>query len=75
MLDHVCNERDVAHLSANALQILDAARCLHEYSVGARIPVGRIGTGDEIAQAVVFIAANGFVTGQTIAVNGGSLFS
>ena len=43
--------------------------------VGARIPVGRIGTGDEIAQAVVFIAANGFVTGQTIAVNGGSLFS
>jgi 3-oxoacyl-[acyl-carrier protein] reductase len=43
--------------------------------VGARIPVGRVGTGDEIAQAVVFLARNSFVTGQTIAVNGGALFS
>ena len=48
---------------------------LIEAGFGARIPVGRIGTGDDIAQAVVFIAANSFVTGQTIAVNGGSLFS
>ncbi len=43
--------------------------------VGARIPVGRIGTGDDIAQAVVMIVGNGFITGQTIAVNGGGMFS
>ncbi|KGM34028.1 SDR family NAD(P)-dependent oxidoreductase [Inquilinus limosus] len=41
----------------------------------ARIPVGRSGTGDEIARAVMLLVDNGYITGQTIAVNGGSLFS
>jgi len=40
-----------------------------------RIPVGRAGLGDEIAQAVLMLASNGYMTGQTIGVNGGSLFS
>lgn len=43
--------------------------------VPARIPVGRPGTGDEIAQAVMMLVRNSYITGQTIAVNGGSLFS
>jgi 3-oxoacyl-[acyl-carrier protein] reductase len=42
--------------------------------VGARIPVGRVGAGDDIAQAVLFLVGDAFVTGQTIAVNGGALF-
>jgi 3-oxoacyl-[acyl-carrier protein] reductase len=40
-----------------------------------RIPVGRAGRGDEIAQTVMLLIANGYITGQTIGVNGGSLFS
>ncbi len=48
---------------------------LIEAGVGARIPVGRVGTVDDIAQAVVAIAGNSFMTGQTVAVNGGALFS
>jgi NAD(P)-dependent dehydrogenase (short-subunit alcohol dehydrogenase family) len=32
-------------------------------------------TGDEIAQAVILLASNSYITGQTIAVNGGALFS
>ena len=40
----------------------------------ARIPVGRFGTGDEIAEAALLLVRNGFITGQTIAVNGGGLF-
>ena len=48
---------------------------LIEAGVAARIPVGRAGTGNEIAQAVVLLACNGYMTGQTIAVNGGALFS
>jgi len=40
-----------------------------------RIPVGRAGLGDEIAQVVLLLAGNGYITGQTIGVNGGSLFS
>ena len=43
--------------------------------VGARIPVGRVGTGDDIAEAVLFLVADAFVTGQTLAVNGGALFT
>lgn len=41
----------------------------------ARIPVGRAGTGGEIAQAVMLLVGNAYMTGQTLAVNGGSLFS
>jgi 3-oxoacyl-[acyl-carrier protein] reductase len=41
----------------------------------ARIPVGRAGAPDEIAQTVLLLVGNGYMTGQTIAVNGGSLFS
>jgi 3-oxoacyl-[acyl-carrier protein] reductase len=48
---------------------------LLEAGVAARIPIGRAGMADEIAQAVVLIVSNGYMTGQTIAVNGGSLFS
>jgi 3-oxoacyl-[acyl-carrier protein] reductase len=43
--------------------------------VPARIPVGRAGTGDDIAQAVMFLVGNSYMTGQTIAINGGTLFS
>jgi 3-oxoacyl-[acyl-carrier protein] reductase len=41
----------------------------------ARIPVGRLGDADEIAQAVLMLVGNAFITGQTIAVNGGLLFT
>jgi 3-oxoacyl-[acyl-carrier protein] reductase len=48
---------------------------LLEAGVAARIPVGRAGTGEEIAQTVLLLVRNSYITGQTIAVNGGSLFS
>jgi 3-oxoacyl-[acyl-carrier protein] reductase len=35
------------------------------------IPVGRFGTPEEIASVAVLLARNGFITGQTINVNGG----
>jgi 3-oxoacyl-[acyl-carrier protein] reductase len=35
------------------------------------IPVGRLGTVEEVAEAVVMLASNGYITGQTINVNGG----
>lgn len=43
--------------------------------VPARIPVGRPGTGEEIAQAVMLLVGDAYITGQTLAVNGGGLFS
>jgi 3-oxoacyl-[acyl-carrier protein] reductase len=53
----------------------DMGQPLIEAGVPARIPVGRAGTGDEIAQVALLLVRNAYITGQTIAVNGGSLFS
>jgi 3-oxoacyl-[acyl-carrier protein] reductase len=53
----------------------EMAKPLIEAGLAARIPVGRFGSGDEIAQAVLMIIGNAFITGQTIAVNGGLLLS
>jgi 3-oxoacyl-[acyl-carrier protein] reductase len=35
------------------------------------VPVGRFGTVEEVADVVVMLAINGYITGQTISVNGG----
>ncbi|MEO1206727.1 MAG: acetoacetyl-CoA reductase [Pseudomonadota bacterium] len=42
-----------------------------------QIPVGRLGEPEEIARAVVFLAADdaGFITGATLSANGGQLMS
>ena len=37
----------------------------------SRIPVGRFGSVDEVSSVVALLAANGYITGQTINVNGG----
>jgi 3-oxoacyl-[acyl-carrier protein] reductase len=40
-----------------------------------RIPVGRFGTIDEVGDVILMLARNGYVTGQTINVNGGLYLS
>lgn len=42
-------------------------------ALAAQIPLGRLGSGDEVAAAVVFLAspAAAYITGETIHVNGG----
>ena len=42
-------------------------------ALASQIPMGRLGTADEIAQAVLFLAADSgsYITGQTLHVNGG----
>jgi acetoacetyl-CoA reductase len=39
----------------------------------ARIPVGRLGSADEIARGVAFLVDEnaGFITGSTLSINGG----
>jgi 3-oxoacyl-[acyl-carrier protein] reductase len=39
-----------------------------------RIPLGRMGTAAEVAQAVLMVIGNDYMTGQTIQVNGGMHF-
>ena len=41
----------------------------------ARIPLRRAGTSEEIADAVLFVVNNGYVTGETININGGMYYA
>ena len=47
----------------------------HRKESVARIPVGRLGTGEEVAAVVVMVAQNAYMTGQTVQVNGGLHFN
>ena len=46
-------------------------------AIVSQIPVGRLGTPEEIARCVTFLASDdaGFITGSTISANGGQFFS
>ena len=52
----------------------EMAAPLKAAGVASRLPVGRMGLAEEVAQATVMVVGNGFITGQTIAVNGGVAF-
>jgi 3-oxoacyl-[acyl-carrier protein] reductase len=41
----------------------------------ARIPLGRFGTSEEVAQVVTMLISNGYMTGQTVALSGGMSFN
>jgi 3-oxoacyl-[acyl-carrier protein] reductase len=43
-------------------------------TLAKRVPLGRLGTSEEVAQAVLMVVGNAYMTGQTIQVNGGMHF-
>src|ERR1700759_3521048 len=51
----------------------DVVNAKQRETILTKVPAARLGTPDEIAAAAVFLASNeaGYVTGQTIHVNGG----
>lgn len=56
-----------------ATAMTDALNEAQKAQIDARIPAGRMGTADEIAAAVLFLASEeaGYITGQSLHVNGG----
>lgn len=55
-------------------QNMSAAEREHMYeTVGNSLPVGRVGEPHDIAQAYVFLMHEGFSTGQTVVVDGGTV--
>jgi NAD(P)-dependent dehydrogenase (short-subunit alcohol dehydrogenase family) len=42
-------------------------------AAGARLPVGRVGEAEELAEAYLFLMRQGFATGQTFVVDGGGV--
>ena len=68
-----------AHLAAEGICVNAIAPALIDTDMvranlnasASRIPVGRFGAVEEVADVAVMLAANGYMTGQTIGVNGG----
>jgi 3-oxoacyl-[acyl-carrier protein] reductase len=56
-----------------ATAMTDALNEKQKTELLSRVPMGRLGVSDDIAAAVVYLAANeaAYVTGQTLHVNGG----
>jgi 3-oxoacyl-[acyl-carrier protein] reductase len=44
-------------------------------SAASRIPLGRFGTSEEVAQVVLMLIGNAYMTGQTVALSGGMAFN
>ncbi len=40
-----------------------------------KVPIGPLGMPDEVAQAVLMVMGNAYMTGQTVPVNGGLRFN
>jgi NAD(P)-dependent dehydrogenase (short-subunit alcohol dehydrogenase family) len=58
----------------NLWQSMSADEREHLYeSVGKALPVGRVGEPSDIAQAYLFLMQEGFSTGQTVVVDGGTV--
>ena len=45
--------------------------CFDKTELESEVPLGRLGTPEEVANAVLFLAENGYITGQVLGVNGG----
>ncbi len=63
-----------ANVIAPALIETDMIRG-HAQAKPERIPVGRFGRVEEVAEVAVMLARNGYITGQTVNVNGGAYMS
>jgi 3-oxoacyl-[acyl-carrier protein] reductase len=70
---HLAKEGITANAIAPGLISTDMAAGLPKLRPD-HIPVGRFGTVEEIAEVAVMLACNGYITGQTINVNGGRYF-
>jgi len=70
----LAREGVTANAIAPALVETDMIRN-HARATPDRIPIGRLGRPEEVAEVVVLLARNGYITGQTINVNGGAYLS
>ncbi len=61
-------------VNAVAPSLIDTEMAAPIRASASRIPVGRMGTVEEVAQAVLSVVGNAYITGQTIQLNGGLNF-
>ncbi len=77
----VPGEIDTPGTRANAVDLTQAGGAtlvdMHDPAFLARIPLGRLGTADDVARAAVFLASDAasYITGATLTVDGGILLT
>ncbi|QOZ24480.1 SDR family NAD(P)-dependent oxidoreductase [Bradyrhizobium sp. CCBAU 51753] len=62
-------------VNAVAPSLIETDMMKGQSSLVGRIPMGRFGTAEEVAQAVMLLVNNPYMTGQTIAMSGGMAFN
>jgi len=69
--------RDGITANSVALGIMDSVRAETAAALTKRIPVGRLGSPDDVGAACLWLASDeaGWITGQTIGLNGGAFTS
>src|SRR4051812_44749137 len=67
---HLAGEGICVNAIAPALIDTDMVRA-NPNATASRIPVGRFGAVDEVADVAIMLAGNGYINGQTISLNGG----
>lgn len=72
--NYLAGEGITVNAIAPALIETDMVRANPRANTG-KIPVGRLGTVEEVADIALLLATNGYITGQTINVNGGWVMS
>ncbi|MBV8924620.1 MAG: SDR family NAD(P)-dependent oxidoreductase [Bradyrhizobium sp.] len=66
--------RDGITVNSVAPSLIDTDMMSGRSDLAARIPLGRLGHPEEVAQAVLMTLGNDYMTGQTIILNGGMAF-
>jgi 3-oxoacyl-[acyl-carrier protein] reductase len=67
--------REGITVNAVAPSLIETDMMRGRSDLAARIPLGRFGRPDEVAEAVLMLLGNEYMTGQTIMLNGGMAFS
>jgi 3-oxoacyl-[acyl-carrier protein] reductase len=66
--------KDGITVNAVAPSLIETDMMRARSELAARIPLGRLGHPEEVAQAVMMVLGNDYMTGQTIVLNGGMAF-
>ncbi|MFL6819868.1 MAG: SDR family NAD(P)-dependent oxidoreductase [Bradyrhizobium sp.] len=62
-------------VNAVAPSLIETDMMVGQEKLVSRIPLGRFGTPDEVAKAVMMLVDNPYMTGQTVAMSGGMSFN
>jgi 3-oxoacyl-[acyl-carrier protein] reductase len=62
-------------VNAVAPSLIETDMMKGQHNLVSRIPVGRFGKAEEVAQAVMMLLDNPYMTGQTVAMSGGMAFN